>query len=138
MIFPDDYEDQADEDERPMPDMPHVYPAENCSVCNKPDCTRGCMHCGKPVCTAEKYMEDSTCGGWIMDWWSNGAMDPDEGNEFWCKPCLVEEYGVTPTSEETASTEPLPVVWSAPAPALPVAAGQSDDFDPFLDSDDLP
>jgi hypothetical protein len=33
------------------------------------------------------YMADSECGGWIMDWFSNGAMDPDDGNEFWCKAC---------------------------------------------------
>jgi hypothetical protein len=42
---------------------------------------------------ADNYMNDSTCGGWIMDWWSNGAMDPDDGNEFWCKMCLEAEYG---------------------------------------------
>ena len=138
MIFPDDSEDQEDNDEQPMPDMPHVHPPEPCSVCGKPDCIRACMHCGKPVCISANYMADSTCGGWIMDWWSNGATDPDDGNEFWCKPCLKEVYGDN-TSAGTA-TEPLPVVWSAPAPALPVGVGstasnQGVDFDPFLESE---
>jgi hypothetical protein len=124
MIFPDDYEDQEEnEDERPMPDMPHVHPPEPCSVCGKPGAIRGCMRCGQPVCIhPENYMADSTCGGWIMDWWSNGAMDPDDGNEFWCKPCLKEVYG-DDTSAAPANAEPLPASWTAPAPALPVGAG---------------
>lgn len=130
MLFPDDYEDQVNEDERPMPDMAHIYPAENCSVCGKPDCTRGCMRCGKPVCTSENYMEDSTCGGWIMDWWSNGAMDPDEGNEFYCKPCLREVYGETSeNAKESPDTAPLVL-------ASVETSGKGDDFDPFLDFDE--
>ncbi|MGH2505874.1 MAG: hypothetical protein ACRDHZ_00405 [Ktedonobacteraceae bacterium] len=135
MIFPDDYEDNQEyEYERPMPDMPHIWPAENCSICGKPGCTRGCVHCGKAVCiNAENYMEGSTCGGWIMDWWSNGAYDPDEGNEFWCNTCKKEEY-----SEDDVSMED----WVMPTPTPSVSTGvqssdQTHEFDPFFDPDEL-
>lgn len=123
------------EAERPMPDMGHVYPPAPCVVCGKP-ASRACMRCGEPVCIhPSNYMAKSSCGNWIMDWWSNGAMDPDDGNEFWCAGCLKEEYGpdawVPPTEEELAESS------VATQSASRVSDGvQGDDYDPFLDPDE--
>lgn len=134
MIFPDDYEDQEREEaEREMPDMGHVWPPAPCVMCKK-EATRACMHCGEPVCiNLANYMKKSTCGDWILDWWTDGAMDPDDGNQFWCINCLAKEYGIDPTKWQAPEPEPE----KQPVALGTVAAG-ADDFDPFLDSDDLP
>lgn len=72
-----------------------IHPAAPCSVCGKPDQAQACMRCGKPVCMdPTDYMADSECGSWILDWWHDSAMrDDEDGNEFYCKPCLKEAYG---------------------------------------------
>src|SRR5215469_1320906 len=90
------YDEDSVMDEDEPRAMPEVWLAETgpCCVCSKADQRHGCFHCGRPVCMdAGDYMNDSTCGGWIMDWWTSGAMDPDDGNEFLYKACLEAEYG---------------------------------------------
>lgn len=87
------WDDEAESEPEPR-EMPAVFLNESgpCCMCGKPDQQRGCFRCGRPVCMdPENSMNDSGCGGWIMDWWSNGAMDPDDGNEFWCKECIAEQ-----------------------------------------------
>jgi len=90
-----DVEDEgmSKDEQREMPEV-WLSALGPCGMCGKPDQRHGCFKCGRPVCMDESnYMADSACGGWILDWWSNGAMDPDDGNEFWCQACLAEEYG---------------------------------------------
>ncbi len=66
-----------------------------CCMCHKPGRRYACWRCSRPVCMdLTNYQADSTCGGWIMDWWSNGVYDYDNGNEFWCKDCLEKESGM--------------------------------------------
>ncbi len=85
-----DEEDMREEEPREMPEARLDAPGP-CCICGKPDCTHACFLCGKPVCMdPQNYYADSSCGSWIMDWWSNGADDPDDGNEFWCNTCLEE------------------------------------------------
>ena len=92
----DEYKDEDESDEEP-PTMESVtiYPAEPCSICGIPGQTFGCHRCGKPVCmdTANyMYNAPNGCGAWVMDWHSNGALSPDDGNEYYCKNCLTEVY----------------------------------------------
>jgi hypothetical protein len=91
MIYLDDIEEEREDEPREMQTILLDEPGP-CIICQKPDCHYGCFRCGRPVCyKLDNYLADSTCGGWIMDWWSNGAYDPDDGNEFWCKACLEAE-----------------------------------------------
>lgn len=92
MIYLDDIDEEEREDEpREMQTILLDEPGQ-CIICQKTDCHYGCFRCGRPVCYhPTNYQADSTCGGWIMDWWSNGAYDPDDGNEFWCTECLKAE-----------------------------------------------
>ena len=83
---------EGEQEPRAMPEV-HLQESGPCCVCGKPDQQYGCFRCGRPVCMdASNYMADSACGGWIMDWCSNGAFDPDEGNEFWCRECIEAEF----------------------------------------------
>ena len=87
------YDDDLEEEREPR-ELPEVHLLESgpCCMCGKPDQQHGCFRCGRPVCIDDSnYMADSACGGWIMCWCSNGAMDPDDGNEFWCHECIEEE-----------------------------------------------
>lgn len=89
-----------DEEERKQEEraLPEVWLMEKgaCCMCGVPEQRHGCFRCGRPVCMqASNYLADSPCGGWILDWWSNGAYDLDNGNEFWCRTCLQEEYGAS-------------------------------------------
>ncbi len=93
VYYADDIEEREDEP-RELPTALLDEPGR-CCICHKPGRRYGCWRCGRPVCMdLTNYQADSTCGGWIMDWWSNGAMDPDDGNEFWCKDCLEKETGM--------------------------------------------
>ena len=83
------YDDEGEDDERGELPTAYANPSGPCVVCSKADQQFACFRCGEPVCMDEdNIMNDTGCGGWIMDWWSNGAMDPDDGNEYWCKHCL--------------------------------------------------
>jgi hypothetical protein len=91
MTHYEDEEDLREDDPQALPEARLDTPGP-CCICGKPDCTHACFLCGKPVCMdTQNYQADSSCGSWIMDWWSNGADDPDDGNEFWCNSCLEEE-----------------------------------------------
>jgi hypothetical protein len=90
MIYWDD-DGESEQEPREMPEV-HLQESGPCCMCSKPDQQYGCFRCGRPVCMDESnYMADSACGGWIMDWWSNSAFDPDDGNEFWCRECIEAE-----------------------------------------------
>jgi len=84
----DDFEER-DEEAVELPEVRLDEPAP-CCVCGKVGCINACFRCGKPVCYAQVYTEDSSCGGWILDWWTSGSTDPDDGNEFYCRLCLEE------------------------------------------------
>ena len=86
-----DDEDEEDEEPREIP-LGHADPPGPCTTCGKANQQFCCAHCGEPCCVDPfNVMADTGCGSWIMDWWSNGAMDPDDGNEYWCNHCLDEE-----------------------------------------------
>ncbi len=101
MMFWDD-DEEIEPEPRELPEV-RLDEAGPCCICGKPGQQHGCFRCGRPVCMdARDYLADSTCGGWIMDWWSNGAFDPDEGNEFWCHTCIAEELASTETGRDDA------------------------------------
>jgi hypothetical protein len=92
MIYWDD-DVEIEQEEREPQELPVALLDEPgpCCMCGKVGQPRACFHCGKPVCmSTEDYQADSSCGGWILDWWHNAAFDPDDGNEFWCKTCIEE------------------------------------------------
>jgi hypothetical protein len=98
-----DYDDEIEEEREPR-EMQEVRLDEPgpCCMCGKPDQRHGCFRCGRPVCMDESnYLADSACGGWIMDWCSNGEFDPDDGNEFWCHACIEEELAAGPGGEQS-------------------------------------
>lgn len=83
-----DEEQDVEQELQALPEAELEQPGP-CCICGTPDCPHACFHCGKPVCMdLQNYQEDSSCGGWILDWWTDGADDPDDGNEFWCQDCL--------------------------------------------------
>lgn len=89
-------DDEQDDLEQGEKELPEVFLTESgpCVVCGKAGCQQGCFRCGKPVCmNGQDYQADSSCGSWLLDWWSNGAMESTDGNEFWCNGCLEEGYG---------------------------------------------
>lgn len=105
-----EYEDEEDElDEEPLTmESVTIYPAEPCSICGVPGQSFGCHRCGKPVCMDQtNYMHDAPngCGSWIMDWHSNSAMSPDDGNEYYCKSCLEEVYGASDATVPQVQTK---------------------------------
>lgn len=106
-ISHDEYEED-DDDELQVMESVTIYPPAPCCICGMTNQTFGCYRCGKPVCMdAENYMHDapSGCGAWIMDWHSNGAMSPDDGNEYYCQTCLGEVYGVSDAAMPQVQTK---------------------------------
>ncbi len=90
--YDDDLADERNEEPEPreLPEFLLEQPGP-CCICGKPERTHGCFRCGKPVCINEQnYLRDSACGSWILDWWTVGAYDPDDGNEFWCQKCVEQ------------------------------------------------
>lgn len=94
MIYDDDelaLDGEREEEPRELPEV--TVASAPCTTCGKLEQFHGCFRCGKSVCMDEQqYMADTDCGAWILDWWSNGAMNPDDGNEYWCQACLREVY----------------------------------------------
>ena len=83
------FDGEGDDDEPGELPTAFASPPGPSVVCGKANLGFACYRCGQPVCMQPTdCMEDSECGAWIMDWWSNGAMDLDDGNEFWCRRCL--------------------------------------------------
>lgn len=83
-------------------ELPEVMAGQpgSCCVCGKLAQRNSCFKCGKPVCYNEQnYLEDSACGGWILDSWH---PDAPEENEYWCQHCLKE--GI---DEQESKTEEL-------------------------------
>ena len=101
MMFWDD-DEELEHEPRELPVI-RLDEAGRCCICGKLEQQHSCLRCGRPVCMDKAdYLADSTCSGWIMDWWSNGAFDPDDGNEFWCRACLAEELASTETGGNEA------------------------------------
>jgi len=73
-------------------------------------------------------MEDSTCGGWILDWWHNSAFDPDDGNEFYCQNCLKEAYGDAndQDSEQVQAVEEMETLFDVPKVAVAASININD------------
>jgi hypothetical protein len=90
MYWEDEEFEERDEEPQELPQVVLDEPG-SCVVCGKLGRGYGCFRCGQPVCiNADDYFADSACGGWILDWWTDGAYDPDDGNEFYCNHCLEE------------------------------------------------
>ena len=88
----DDEMDEREAEPRALPEV--TVDAGPCCICGKAEQVHGCFRCGRPVCMhPEQYMEDSSCGSWILDWWHDSAFDLDDGNAFWCRACLKKVYG---------------------------------------------
>jgi hypothetical protein len=67
---------------------------KQCVTCQQPVTgdNSECDHCGKPVHhDPTNYRNDTVCGSWDMDWWSNGAEDE---NEYLCNACIKVVYGI--------------------------------------------
>jgi len=98
----DDLDLEQEQEPRELPSVLLDEPGP-CCMCGKPDQQRGCFRCGRPICMdAANYLNDSPCGGWILDWWSTGACDPDDGNEFWCHECIAEQLADNETGRKEA------------------------------------